>query len=101
MPQIVEVCKKPSNDGTHGHIVAVKTLLGDGLADLVQWPVDTVRQSIRAGMTFFTSNSKGIRAEVQEYDCPVALCGVKTIRTVSDATTANNLDNLPTFDCLS
>lgn len=54
--------------------------------------VGEVRRQIDYGEAFYTEDARGNQARVEKFDCG---CGVKTIRSNADATTANNLDSLP------
>ena len=82
------VCTEKSSGG-HGHILKVGIGTDPGKATDSE-TVSVVRSNIAAGDIYYTYGG-GKTALVRRYDCS---CGVKTIRSDSDATTANNLDNL-------
>lgn len=54
--------------------------------------VADVYREMRAGQVFYTE-ARGFTARVNAYECP---CGRDTLRSASDATVSNNLDNLRT-----
>jgi len=77
----------------HRHITNVGTG-NPAMADRM-WTVAEVRAALAKGETFDTiSPSTGKRAEVHADDCKEPDCTVKTIRSVGDTVTDNNLDNL-------
>jgi len=70
---------------THRHILNIGGPSGS-------WTVTQARNLIATGSVFETvSPSTGRRARVMPYDCH---CGVKSLRSHSDAVADNNLDNL-------
>jgi len=83
-----------TNERTHRHITHVGT--GSDAGATMYWTVDEVRRAINDGDTFYTiSPSTGAFAVVEGATCGKDGCEVKTIRTVVDAISDNNLDNLP------
>ena len=77
----------------HRHLTNAGT--GDPARASQVWTVAQVRSMLAAGDTFHTiSPSTGKRAEVRADDCKEPGCTVKTIRSVGDTVTDNNLDNL-------
>jgi hypothetical protein len=83
------VCTTLTYPNEHEHIVAVGT--GTDPDKITQaWTVVDVRAAIEDGDTFYTSDGTNT-ALVSRYTCG---CGYQTIRSASDSTTANNLDNL-------
>lgn len=86
------VCTTQSNPSApgHGHIVAVGTGTDPDRAS-GKATVDEVRRRLANGEAFYTQDAAGHRASVRPFDCS---CGIRTIRSAADATTANNLDNL-------
>ena len=78
----------------HRHITTAGTGDNSALADQM-WTVGQIRAALVQGDTFHTvSPSTGKRGEVQADDCTEPNCTVKTIRSVGDTVTDNNLDNL-------
>lgn len=87
--RIVCVEHAPCSHRHDGHIVAVGTgVSADKATD--QWTVSQVLTAMGNGHRFYTQ-ANGFTALVNRYTCP---CGLVTLRSSPDATTANNLDNL-------
>ena len=81
------VCTVQTGCTAAGHIIAV----GLGGASSGRMTVGEVYTAIDGGNTFYTSGG-GRTASVTKWRCG---CGQGTLRSASDATTANNLDQLP------
>jgi hypothetical protein len=88
------VCTEQSNPSAtgHGHILAVG-IGNDPDAATTREEVATVRRNIAFGTDTYHTQGKtsGKIAYVELWDCS---CGIKTIRSQSDAVADNNLDNL-------
>lgn len=82
------VCTEQTGCRQSGHITSVGT--GDPDAANASWTVQEVWDAIDGGHTFYTY-ANGYRATVEKYWCG---CGLGSLRSSQDATTANNLDNL-------
>jgi len=80
------VCVTKVASGDHHHLTEVGTGTDPQKATL-QLTVAQVRTAIDNGDTFY-SQGGGEKAYVEKYTC----CGVNTIRTKPDDTTADNLD---------
>lgn len=86
------VCTEQSDPGAvgHGHIVAVG--VGDNPSKATsRVTVLEVRRQLSDREIYYTSDANHNVALVEPFDCS---CGINTIRSTSDATTANNLDRL-------
>jgi uncharacterized protein DUF3892 len=81
-------CTNQTGCTTGGHITSVGTG-GDAGWDR-QWTVQDVYNAMNRGDRFFTFGG-GAWATVNPYRCG---CGLGTLRSGADATTANNLDSL-------
>lgn len=90
MTEYQVVCVTLLYPAQHRHIVGVGT--ADSYASL-RWTVDDVWSAIARGDRFYTSDSRGRRAQVDRWECHT--CGLRTLRTRADAVTDNNLDRLP------
>jgi hypothetical protein len=77
----------------HRHITEVGTG-ADPSGASKQWTVTAVRNAIDNGDTFYTEDAKGNTAAVLKDTCHFAGCTVRTIRSHSDASKDNNLDNM-------
>lgn len=87
------VCTEQSNPPAagHGHIMAVGIGPDPSRAENRE-TVTQVRTNLANGDVYYTvSPSTNAVALVYAYDCS---CGVRTIRSASDAVTDNNLDYL-------
>lgn len=85
------VCTNQTGCTTGGHIVGVGT--GSDAGWDRQWTLQQVYDAMNAmnmGDRFLTYGG-GLWAEVEPYHCK---CGLWTLRSGPDATTANNLDTL-------
>ena len=82
------VCTNQTGCTTGGHITGVGT--GNDSGWNSQWTVAQVYAAMDRGYRFFTYGG-GQWASVQKYRCG---CGLYTLRSGADSTTANNLDNL-------
>lgn len=79
---------------THAHIVAVGTGSNPERYER-KWTLDEVLSAMERGDTFYTQGRESGRvASVEKYVC--SHCRRTYIRSGPDATTDNNLDNLPT-----
>ncbi|WP_409496234.1 DUF3892 domain-containing protein [Amycolatopsis sp. cmx-11-12] len=83
------VCTDQTGCTTGGHITAVGTG-ADANSASQRFTVQQVYNLMNNGNTFHTYGA-GRRADVHKWDCA---CGVGTLRSSADSTTANNLDNL-------
>jgi hypothetical protein len=83
------VCTEQTGCSQSGHIVAVG-VGDDSTSASSRWTVHEVWRGIDAGDVFYTY-ADGKVALVHKYRCA---CGVDSLRSAPDSTTANNLDNL-------
>lgn len=82
------VCTNQTGCSQNGHIIGVGT--GSDAGWDRQWTLQQVYAAMNAGHRFLTYGG-GLWATVQPYKCG---CGLWTLRSGADATTANNLDSL-------
>jgi hypothetical protein len=82
------VCTNQTGCSQGGHIISVGTGSDQGWDR--QWSVQDVWNAMSAGHRFFTFGG-GKWATVHSFRCG---CGLGTLRSGADATTANNLDSL-------
>lgn len=92
--RIICTCQEPTSvPQSHAHIVSVGTGVTANRFDR-PWTVDEVYSAMNAGHTFHTvGRYSGRRAEVGPYKC--GHCNRRTLRSVGDVVTDNNLDELP------
>jgi len=85
-------------DGTHINKVKIREDLGEKLGKEIECTRAQIVQAIADGTTFVTVVRDRKTGE-WEYGAPVTTVTLKTVflKTESDSTTADNLDNLPTF----
>ena len=83
------VCTDQTGCTQGGHIVSVGTG-ADKNAATQKWSVRDVWTALDSGNVFYSSGG-GKVALVNKYNCP---CGLGSLRSAPDATTANNLDSL-------
>ena len=77
--------------GTHSHITGVGIGENEAIAD-AHLTVEAVRRRLDDGERFYTvSPSAGEEQDVAKLDCS---CGIKTIRSIHDDKTDDNLDSL-------
>jgi Protein of unknown function (DUF3892) len=93
MPTVTHVRKENSSDGTHKHIAKVKTTAA------VTYTRAEVVVGLDKGEDWKTQAPSGASAKIEKISyCPASSCLLSPyIRTVRDATKADNLDNLPVF----
>lgn len=89
MTQHRVVCTEQTGCRQGGHILKVGTGSNANQAS-ESWTVAEVWDAIDRGHAFYTY-ADGLTANVEKYRCP---CGLGSLRSSRDATTANNLDNL-------
>jgi len=88
------VCTTTKYLHPHEHIVKVEAI-ADGGSARQTFKVKKVRRMLGGDDQFYTCDPGGNEAEVKKFRCRLEGCDVKTIRSKRDATTANNLDNMP------
>ncbi len=82
----------PNEDHDTAHIIQVGT--GNSQEWNKMWTVADVWAAIDEGHVFYTKDPKTLlEAIVEKYRCRT--CGLDTLRSKADRSTANNLDNLP------
>jgi hypothetical protein len=87
---VTKVRKELSSDGTHRHIEGVITSSG------MHYTRKEVVDSIEAGNSWKTSGGGAGATIVKMQYCPTGSCLAKPyIKTTPDATTEDNLENLP------
>jgi hypothetical protein len=97
VPRYRIVCRTTKYLHPHEHIVKVE-VVADGGSARQTFKVKKVRRMLDDDDDqFYTCDPAGNEAEVKRFHCRLEGCDVKTIRSKRDATTANNLYNLP--DC--